>query len=127
MVPAITFIGCTIVPVISERISFRASFDLPSASEQFESEEVVEALGIQDIQFASANSVNYTSIQKYCSKRKKDPLIKFLKQIENALDDPIDDIKHKLHGLHIMGYKIYLPSFMMKGGSNTCRTGFTSR
>ena len=31
------------------------------------------------------------------------------------MDDPVDEIKHKLHGIEFMGYKFYLPDWMMKG------------
>ena len=121
MVPALAFIGCTMVPVIPERVSLRATFDQPSASEIFDFKKGAEALG-KDIELAS-DSVNYAPTQRHCSKGRKHPLIKFLKQIENTIDDPIDDIKHKLHGAQIMGHRLYLPSFLMKGGSNTCRAG----
>jgi hypothetical protein len=118
---ALSFIGCTIVPVIPERTSLRAPLGSLSPSGMFDSEEVADALGIPGIELASADSVVYTPNQRQCSKGKKHPLKKFLKQIENTIDDPIDDIKHTLHGIRIMRYKIYLPSFLMKGGSNTCR------
>jgi hypothetical protein len=38
-----------------------------------------------------------------------------IKNIGNFVDDPIDDIKHKLHGFEFMGYKLYLPTWMMQG------------
>jgi hypothetical protein len=38
-----------------------------------------------------------------------------LKNIGNFVDDPIDDIKHKLHGIEFMGRKFYLPTWMMQG------------
>jgi hypothetical protein len=34
---------------------------------------------------------------------------------ENIVDDPVDDIKHKLHGLTIFGWTFYLPSWLMGG------------
>jgi hypothetical protein len=38
-----------------------------------------------------------------------------LKNIVNFIDDPIDDLKHTLHGITFMGYTFYLPSWMMQG------------
>ena len=38
-----------------------------------------------------------------------------IRNIINFVDDPIDDVKHKIHGLSIFGYKIYLPVWLMKG------------
>jgi hypothetical protein len=38
-----------------------------------------------------------------------------LRNLENMFDDGIDDIKHKLHGAEIFGYKIHLPDWLMKG------------
>jgi hypothetical protein len=33
----------------------------------------------------------------------------------NLIDDPIDDIKHTLHGARIFGLKIRLPDWLMRG------------
>jgi len=38
-----------------------------------------------------------------------------LKNLENFIDDPIDDIKHTLHGIEFMGHKFYLPLWLMPG------------
>jgi len=38
-----------------------------------------------------------------------------LKNIQNFVDDPVDEIKHKLHGIEFMGKKYYLPLWMMQG------------
>jgi hypothetical protein len=38
-----------------------------------------------------------------------------IKNIGNFVDDPIDDLKHKLHGIEFMGKKYYLPAWMMAG------------
>jgi hypothetical protein len=38
-----------------------------------------------------------------------------LKNIVNFVDDPVDEIKHKLHGIEFMGKKYYLPLWMMQG------------
>lgn len=32
----------------------------------------------------------------------------------NIVDDPVDNIKHKIHGMSIFGLKIYLPKWLMK-------------
>jgi hypothetical protein len=46
--------------------------------------------------------------------------IKILKQWENFIDDPIDDLKHKLHGatIPIIKKKIMLPRWLMQGGGD---------
>lgn len=36
----------------------------------------------------------------------------------NIIDDPVDDVKHALHGLEIFGFKIYLPGWLMPGSGN---------
>ena len=38
-----------------------------------------------------------------------------LKNLENFVDDPVDDLKHTLHGIEFMGRKFYLPDWMMQG------------
>jgi len=43
---------------------------------------------------------------------KKNPIDAF-SEFVNVIDDPIDDLKHKIHGATIFGYKIYLPSWLM--------------
>lgn len=35
--------------------------------------------------------------------------------IENFVDDPVDDLKHKIHGAKIFGFRIYLPRWLMRG------------
>jgi len=32
----------------------------------------------------------------------------------DVIDDPLDDLKHKIHGMTIFGYTIYLPSWLMR-------------
>jgi hypothetical protein len=34
-------------------------------------------------------------------------------KIENLVDDPVDDVKHKLHGIKLFGRKWYLPAWLM--------------
>jgi len=36
------------------------------------------------------------------------------RNIENLVDDPIDDIKHKLNGIKFCGHVFYLPTCLMK-------------
>jgi len=38
-----------------------------------------------------------------------------IKNVGNFIDDPLDDFKHKLHGIEFMGQTFYLPSWLMKG------------
>jgi len=38
-----------------------------------------------------------------------------LKWIINRLDDPFDNLKHKIHGCKVFGYRFYLPPWLMKG------------
>ena len=38
-----------------------------------------------------------------------------IRNFENIIDDPIDDIKHKVHGLSVFGLKIRLPGWLMQG------------
>jgi hypothetical protein len=33
----------------------------------------------------------------------------------NLIDNPIDDLKHKIHGMKIFGKTIYLPKWLMRG------------
>ena len=36
--------------------------------------------------------------------------------IENFLDDPVDDVKHTIHGMRLpFGYRFYLPPCLMPG------------
>lgn len=43
-----------------------------------------------------------------------------LRNLENLVDDPVDDLKHKLHGLKIGPWTLYLPRWLMRGsGDNT--------
>jgi len=37
------------------------------------------------------------------------------RNLENIVDDPIDDVKHKIHGAKIFGYTIRLPKWLMPG------------
>jgi len=41
-----------------------------------------------------------------------------IRNFENIVDDPIDDIKHKINGISIFGLKIRLPSWLMKGSGD---------
>lgn len=36
----------------------------------------------------------------------------------NIIDDPIDDLKHKLHGMEIFGITIRLPKWLMRGSGD---------
>lgn len=36
----------------------------------------------------------------------------------NLIDDPIDNIKHKIHGMKIFGKTIYLPKWLMRNTDN---------
>ena len=45
-------------------------------------------------------------------------LLKWLKWFGNRIDDPFDNLKHKLHGSKIFGYRFYFPRWLMKGGTN---------
>ncbi|MEJ5360208.1 MAG: hypothetical protein WHT06_16220 [Desulfobacterales bacterium] len=38
-----------------------------------------------------------------------------LRLLENLIDDPVDDLKHKIHGAKIFGVRIYLPRWLMRG------------
>lgn len=38
---------------------------------------------------------------------------KRIDKAENIVDDPVDDIKHKIHGAKIFGVRIWLPSWML--------------
>ena len=37
------------------------------------------------------------------------------RNLENIVDDPIDNLKHKIHGTKIFGYTIRLPKWLMPG------------
>lgn len=41
-----------------------------------------------------------------------------IRNFENLIDDPIDDVKHKIHGMSIFGLKIYLPKWLMGGSGD---------
>jgi hypothetical protein len=36
------------------------------------------------------------------------------RNLVNLVDDPIDDVKHKLHGMQVLGMTFYLPPWLMK-------------
>lgn len=36
-------------------------------------------------------------------------------KLENIVDDPVDNVKHWLHGRMIFGYRIRLPKWLMQG------------
>jgi hypothetical protein len=40
------------------------------------------------------------------------------RNLENLVDDPIDDLKHKVHGMKIFGKIIHLPNWLMKIKNN---------
>jgi hypothetical protein len=40
------------------------------------------------------------------------------RNLENIVDDPIDDVKHKIHGAKIFGYVIRLPKWLMPGSGD---------
>jgi hypothetical protein len=58
--------------------------------------------------------------------RSKQGWKKQLKDVENLIDDPVDDLKHKVHGMKMLGYRVYLPKFLMSGKDDPCRGGRTS-
>ena len=37
-----------------------------------------------------------------------------IRNIVIYVDDPVDDVKHKIHGISIFGLKIYLPKWLMR-------------
>jgi hypothetical protein len=37
----------------------------------------------------------------------------------NILDNPIDDLKHQIHGMKIFGKTIYLPKWLMRGSGKS--------
>jgi hypothetical protein len=39
-----------------------------------------------------------------------------MRNIFNFIDDPVDDLKHKLHGIEFAGRKYYLPKWLMSSG-----------
>ncbi|MEJ5357605.1 MAG: tetratricopeptide repeat protein [Desulfobacterales bacterium] len=43
-----------------------------------------------------------------------------LRNLENLLDDPVDDVKHRLHGMRIGAYRMFLPGAWMHGSGNPC-------
>lgn len=115
-------IGCTMVPLNPES-GYRMP---PSVSKHFarmlEVDAAYETIEIPSVEVAQALLISPIQLQsRDCRKKKKHPLLKFLKQIENTLDDPIDDMKHKLHGMSVFGYRLYLPAVLMKGGNHACR------
>lgn len=38
-----------------------------------------------------------------------------LRNFMNLIDDPIDDLKHKIHGAKVLGVRIHLPDWLMRG------------
>lgn len=44
-----------------------------------------------------------------------------LRNLENLLDDPVDDVKHRLHGMRIGAYRMFLPHALMRGSGNPCK------
>lgn len=38
-----------------------------------------------------------------------------IRNFVNIVDDPIDNLKHTVHGLSIFGLKVYLPKWLMRG------------
>ena len=38
--------------------------------------------------------------------------------VENVVDDPVDDLKHKLHGLKIGPWTLRLPSWLMSNSKD---------
>jgi len=37
------------------------------------------------------------------------------RNLENLVDDPVDDLKHWLHGRKVLGFTIRLPQWLMQG------------
>jgi hypothetical protein len=40
------------------------------------------------------------------------------RNLENLIDDPVDNVKHKLHGLKIGPWRIRLPKWLMRGSGD---------
>jgi hypothetical protein len=114
--------GCTLVPANPERISLRPTSASKHFSRMLEVNGTSETMEIPGFEAAQAVLINPIQLQgRECRKKRKHPFVKFIKQIENTLDDPIDDMKHKFHGMSMFGYRIYLPAILMKGGNPACR------
>ncbi len=43
-----------------------------------------------------------------------------LRNLENLLDDPVDDLKHRLHGMRCGDRRVFLPRALMPGSGNPC-------
>jgi hypothetical protein len=55
----------------------------------------------------------WQEIRSYVSGWPSWPWRKRIDKAENIVDDPIDDLKHKIHGAKIFGRRIWLPSWML--------------
>lgn len=44
-----------------------------------------------------------------------------LRNLENLLDDPVDDLKHRLHGMRFGDQRVFLPRALMPGSGNPCK------
>jgi hypothetical protein len=44
----------------------------------------------------------------------KKGILDAFREFGNIIDDPIDNIKHKIHGMKIFGYTIRLPHWLMR-------------
>lgn len=49
---------------------------------------------------------------------KKEGIVDAFNDFINLIDDPIDDFKHRLHGMKIFGYTIRLPKWLMRGSGD---------
>ncbi len=44
-----------------------------------------------------------------------------LRNLENLLDDPVDDVKHRLHGMRLGAHRMFLPRVLMRGSGDPCK------
>lgn len=64
-------------------------------------------------------------------KKKREDFLEIIKSKEggkeqfkdfiNLIDDPFDDLKHEIHGMEMLGYRVYLPNWLMMGSGNPCK------
>ncbi len=44
-----------------------------------------------------------------------------LRNLENLLDDPVDDVKHRRQGMRLGAYRMFLPRVPMRGSGDPCK------